>query len=630
MSISVETLKDALDSAKNDDTAVVRSVSSLNQLSKDHASWDQGTQACKDLADALRTASLRSPLGDSGIIENLAGLLNEASGKQLHFQIQALRVLGNLCFDHENNRKRVKDAGIVPTVAAYLTQNAPSDLVRTVCGFYLNSSMDYAPIQNEIAECGAAKSLVDLIVPEKEDDGSITMAIKVLDNMVAEETARKIISTASTVATYIAMIEHLYKSEEYVDELDNLENLADTLLQLIMDDDHLQNELVDMGALDFLLDFLENTDIETQEKDDKEKLEEVRKTMSKITIYATSTDAKMDELYNNRHLLSRFLDMAKSKSEVVHQCAVYILGNLARTDQHCIELVEKYNLSKLLLDLYQTTENATFQYAILGCLKHLCLPVSNKDIIGNDECIRILSPAIDESKDMLKRNQFLTIGILKLLCAGNYNNAKRIIQENNTLSLVTGFLKRVDDVAAKSEATRVLTNLVKTVWVQNNNNDLRMQVMEAHILEPIIELVRTSTFAVLKNDGIMALTLIFSESSDSATTKKALSIITADPPLPVIATQEQEEGEEQKEHESRSFLQVLIDDICVESNEIPVQIKCNACVLLCKVVESAKKQDDLQVVESIKTIASDRLERIQDNSDLRKYATTLIKALQQK
>lgn len=210
------------------------------------------------------------------------------------------------------------------------------------------------------------------------------------------------------------------------------------------------------------------------------------------------------------------------------------------------------------------------------------------------------------------------------------NNAKRIIQENNTLSLVTGFLKRVDDIAAKSEATRVLTNLVKTVWVQNNNNELRMQVMEAHIMEPIIELVRTSKFAVLKNDGIMALTLIFSESSDSATTKKALSIITADPPQPIMATQEEEEeGEEQKEHESRSFLQVLVDDICVENNEIPVQIKCNACVLLCKVVESAKKEDDSQVVESIKSIASDRLESIQDNSDLHKYATTLSKALQQ-
>lgn len=88
-------------------------------------------------------------------------------------------------------------------------------------------------------------------------------------------------------------------------------------------------------------------------------------------------------------------------------------------DQHCIELVEKYNLSKVLLDLYQNTENATFQYAILGCLKHLCLPVSNKTKIAQDDCIRILTPALDESKDMLKRNQFLTIGIIKLLCAGN-------------------------------------------------------------------------------------------------------------------------------------------------------------------------------------------------------------------
>jgi hypothetical protein len=88
-------------------------------------------------------------------------------------------------------------------------------------------------------------------------------------------------------------------------------------------------------------------------------------------------------------------------------------------DEHCIELVEKYNLSKLLLDLYQSTENATFQYAILGCLKHLCLPISNKDIIGSDNCIGILSPALEESKDMLKRNQFLTVGIIKLLCTGN-------------------------------------------------------------------------------------------------------------------------------------------------------------------------------------------------------------------
>lgn len=43
-----------------------------------------------------------------------------------------------------------------------------------------------APIQIEIAESGAAKGLIQLIQPGKEDDGSITMAIKVVDNLVAE------------------------------------------------------------------------------------------------------------------------------------------------------------------------------------------------------------------------------------------------------------------------------------------------------------------------------------------------------------------------------------------------------------------------------------------------------------
>lgn len=168
-----------------------------------------------------------------------------------------------------------------------------------------------------------------------------------------------------------------------------------------------------------LLDFLENTDVLVSEQQEKEKLEDIRKTVSKIAVHATSSDLKMNALYDDQELLSRLLSMASSENEVVHQCAVYALGNLARSDEHCIELVEKYDLSKLLLNLFQNTQNATFQYAILGCLKHLCLPITNKVKIGNENCIQILTPLLDESKDMLKRNQFLTIGIIKLLCAGN-------------------------------------------------------------------------------------------------------------------------------------------------------------------------------------------------------------------
>ncbi|GAA5800342.1 hypothetical protein HPULCUR_005769 [Helicostylum pulchrum] len=631
MSISVDSLKKELENVQ-DETVILDSVTCLNNLLQvDEKNWEQGTDACKSLANVLRTASVRTPLGDANIIENLASLLQLTLGQQPEFQVQSLRVLGNLCFDHEQNRKRVKEAGIIPIVVPWFDIEQ-KDLIRTICGFYLNSSMDYAPIQIEIAECGAATRLVDLVRYDEEDDGTITMAIKVLDSLASEDTARKLLANPHTVKTFINMIEQVYTSGEYMEELDNLENAVDILLQIIMDDDNLQNEIIDLGKLNFLLDFLENTDVLISDKEEKERLEEIRKTVSKITIYATSTDSKMNELYDNQPLLERFLKMSGSENEVVHQCAAYILGNLARSDTHCIELVEKYNLSKLLLDLYQTTENATFQYAILGCLKHLCLPVPNKTKIGQDDCIRILTPALDESKDMLKRNQFLTIGIVKLLCAGNYENAVKAIEEN-TFTSVVSFIKRVDDVAAKSEATRILTNLIKTIWVEKDNLELRNRVIEAHIIEPIIELVRTSTYPVLKNDGVMALTLIFSDPDSKSILDKALPSIIADAPVVDISEPSVNEDEPQQappKPELRSFLQVSVDDICLEESELPVQIKCNMCVLLLKVLEAARSvQGQEVVITTIKSSALEKLEVIKDDSELYKYSNTLVMALKQ-
>lgn len=82
--------------------------------------------------------------------------------------------------------------------------------------------------------------------------------------------------------------------------------------------------------------------------------------------------------------------------------------------------------------------------------------------------------------------------------------------------MIVSFIKRVDDPGAKSEATRVLTNLIKTIWVEKNNNALRSKLLETSTIEPIIELICTSQFPILKNDGIMALTLVFSDKENSS------------------------------------------------------------------------------------------------------------------
>lgn len=83
------------------------------------------------------------------------------------------------------------------------------------------------------------------------------------------------------------------------------------------------------------------------------------------------------------------------------------------------------------------------------------------------------------------------------------------------LDLVLGFLDRVDDPAAKSEATRVLTNLIKSIWLHPNAGDVKQRLVQPDIILPIAEMVKTSTFIVLKNDGIIALTLVFAEYDES-------------------------------------------------------------------------------------------------------------------
>lgn len=101
------------------------------------------------------------------------------------------------------------------------------------------------------------------------------------------------------------------------------------------------------------------------------------------------------------------------------------------------------------------------------------------------------------------------------------------------LTRVVEFIERVDDVAARSEATRVLVNLIKTVWSQGNNaeslgislsflNDLFIMTSE-HASSSLLKerlcslktvtaltaLVRSSKFSILQNEGIISLTLLF-------------------------------------------------------------------------------------------------------------------------
>ncbi|KAI8335826.1 armadillo-type protein [Chlamydoabsidia padenii] len=539
------------------------------------------------LGDCARTPSSRLPLGDAGIIETTVALINK-DPHPIDFDVQALRVLGNLCIDRDQNRQRVLDSGVLGKVVPLFEKN-DKILNMMLCGFCLNSTMDFDPIQKALSEQGGVASLCD-VLSTGETGPTDSMALKALDNMMGQEEGRAaFLSNQHHLDKLLAVFTFAWKMEQLGD-LDIVASVADILLQVLMDDDKAQQAVVASGKLPDLMAFLgDDVTLGEDLQDDREemdKLLEIKRTVSKVIIYATSSDDLIEQLYQDQQFLSQLLQMANSNSEVIQLTGINIIGNLARTDKQCIDLVKTHRFETLLVDLYKTTDNAILQNIILGCLKHLCLPKENKTTIGNTGAIEMVATLLDPSKDMVKRNQFFTIGILKLLCTSNISNTRRVLQYNtqenrSILDMLVAFLQRVDDVAAKSETTRVFIQLVKSVWSQPDDHTLRQQLLQAPIVNAIIEMIRTSKYPVLKNDGIIALTVMLAD-HDSYASKDMLSevlpLLAAEAPAAPLDEDKENAKPPTEDDEPRSFLQVIVDDISLAG--LPIEIRCNTCVML--------------------------------------------------
>lgn len=160
--------------------------------------WLAVATAGKTLADSLRSEELRSAVGGEGVLDACGALLRRlvtwrqeqqavaenVENSHLGAQTELVRVVGNLCFDHDENRQRTLDAGIPLAVARLLAamlecddaapEHAPSTpsrnlsldeikFVRAATGAFLNSSLKFDPMRRELARKGVLRPLLALL-----------------------------------------------------------------------------------------------------------------------------------------------------------------------------------------------------------------------------------------------------------------------------------------------------------------------------------------------------------------------------------------------------------------------------------------------------------------------------------
>ncbi|KAG2178013.1 hypothetical protein INT43_003266 [Umbelopsis isabellina] len=564
------------------------------------ALWETNGRLAELCANAARDERTRSPLGSAGVIQAITDIMNKTEDKRPTYNTQALRSLGNLCFDHDENRKLVVKKAI----------------------------------QDQVCECNGVAALVELIDPAQMNHGEavmVTVATKLLTILHENEKAIQQIVECDGVARLENMIRYCWTVDK-LETLDLLEYLAETLQQLLLENATAQDQAGSSQGFTTLLDIIEHGELpHGADEEEEEQFATILKSLVKAVVGVSLSgiyqpggpillDANLDRLYKNSSILNRYLKWIDSENEKVtsdmQTCAALSLGNLARTDEHCIELVQQHHVEVPLLKLLQDSEDLRVQHAVVSILKNLSLPKQNKQNIAAAGTINIVAHYLDSSKDMLKPIQFAVIGILKLLAAGDANwehkvfNVSQIVvaeqpvddqdksDDASPLKRIIEFISRVDDVAAQSEAIRVLVNCIKTAWSQEHTSSiiLREKLCTTTIMKALVSMVQTSKFSVLQNEGIISLTLLLSYASNNQPNEvvySALNIFTTREQLLSHVTEGTPEAKtDNPDKETANLLQVLLRIIVDEQeSNTPVQVRCNAVSLLEAIAVVAKKAD---------------------------------------
>ncbi|CCF52936.1 uncharacterized protein UHO2_03370 [Ustilago hordei] len=324
-------------------------------------------------------------------------------------------------------------------------------------------------------------------------------------------------------------------------------------------------------GLDSLMSFVERAQLprewvrdfpssnEAQSSEDAAAADEMRKAFGSIKASAaravvaiSGDDSNMvilfDSAYGFIHRLKTWIRYDPKTRDDLVSCGMLALGNLARSDAHCLSLVQEHELAPFLAALLRDADDIKVAHGLVSLLKNLSIPAANKRVIGELGVVDAVVRFMGKDKDMVQPLQFATVGLLKHLCSGVGENAVRLV-EGAGLNAVVDMIRRVDDVPTKMEATRVLVNVVKSLWnsASRPSSELseetlfsaRKKLVRRDVIQSLAEMVRTSPkYPVLVNEGIIALTLVGSERMGAELV--SLSLLTK----PTKPTADEEEDEE--------------------------------------------------------------------------------------
>ncbi|KAG5678219.1 hypothetical protein PVAND_007911 [Polypedilum vanderplanki] len=463
----------------------------------------------KCIAEITKNADQRMKFSNSDILEKLMEMLDTALNKRdIELTSQLCRALGNIFYSNDDSRNIIfhHDGGQILTKLFDVNNNeikSPEELqtfskVRSgVMSNYLlgNEELSQRAIELKIVE--KIKSRIDDALHPFND--SILEHLLPLLSILTEQVSDLIFDS-----DILARIVKIFKSSMNSD-------VVESCLELFhcqAENDEIKLLLAKEGICEHIFESLEKYksligNVEARSL--------VKLSCDLIVMILTGDEAM--RYLDQTPLLSLIQKWLDSPDEYLMTTSVLALGNFARTDNHCIKMVDDKIMLKLMDILkknIQPDADARLQHALLSAIRNLVIPKQNKDAIIDSGLVEIITPMLDFQQQ--PPVVFKVIGTLRMLIDGQDALALKMLNNSELIGKLVEWARKTPDmVGVNSEASRLMAWLIKNGY-RSRDKGIDSEPLKAFInvdgsVDVLVKML-SSAHVVMQNEAVIALTII--------------------------------------------------------------------------------------------------------------------------
>lgn len=312
------------------------------------------------------------------------------------------------------------------------------------------------------------------------------------------------------------------------------------VLGAFLHQERFRNEFVEHDLVTVLTDVLLGSySYEAPDIDTEEEISTLRNAISQSLSDISATNVFATRYTIRSPLVQNLVRWLSSAYDQLRIASCLVLGNLARSDSVCLEMVRRLSIHRKLSELMQDHSDIQVVHAALGFLRNLALPAENKSIIGSQQFVETISSFW--TMDFNPQVQYMSVCLLRQLMNSSIGNVRWLLEslspdqdspahEKTYLSLLLLLFGRTDDMATKVEIGRTIATICRCIAsssqglpVESTNAILhRLYGMHADIARPLAMMVSQSRFPIIRSEGWFALALMARSREGTAPVSEAL------------------------------------------------------------------------------------------------------------